>query len=113
MQTPFLRNDDGNEKSSYSDAISRREFVGITTAAGGALFAGGYAGAQSRTDSTLPQGAATSGRGGLLYPQQNQTRNVLDISGLWQFQLDPKEEGEAQGWFRSLPAPRQIAVQLE
>jgi beta-glucuronidase len=37
-------------------------------------------------------------------------RNLLDTSGLWQFQLDPREEGEAQGWFKALPAPRPIAV---
>ena len=37
-------------------------------------------------------------------------RNLLDLSGLWQFQLDPKEEGEAQGWFKALPAPRPIPV---
>jgi beta-glucuronidase len=48
--------------------------------------------------------------GGLLYPQQNLLRNVLDISGLWQFQLDPKEEGEAQAWFNALPSPRMIPV---
>jgi beta-glucuronidase len=35
---------------------------------------------------------------------------VLDTSGLWRFQLDPQEEGEAQGWFRALPAPRMIPV---
>lgn len=110
MQIPFVRNNNADEKGSHSDAMSRRDFVSITTAAGGGLLAGGHAGAQSRPDSSLPQGATTSGRGGLLYPQQNQVRNVLDTSGLWQFQLDPKEEGEAQGWFRSLPAPRQIAV---
>ena len=56
------------------------------------------------------RGRPRAGRGGLLYPQQNQLRNVLDLSGLWQFQLDPKEEGEAKGWFKALPAPRQIAV---
>lgn len=29
-----------------------------------------------------------------LYPQQNAIRNRLDLSGIWSFQLDPKEEGE-------------------
>jgi beta-glucuronidase len=48
--------------------------------------------------------------GGLLYPRQNSIRNVLDLSGLWQFQLDPTEEGEAQGWFKELAAPRPITV---
>lgn len=47
---------------------------------------------------------------GLLYPLQNQIRNLTDLSGLWQFQLDPKDEGERGGWFKALPSPRQIAV---
>jgi beta-glucuronidase len=54
--------------------------------------------------------SAIPGSGGLLYPQQNPLRNVLDISGLWQFRLDPKEEGEAQAWFNALPSPRMIPV---
>jgi beta-glucuronidase len=49
-------------------------------------------------------------RGGLLRPRQNQHRSVLDLSGLWQFQLDAKDEGEAARWFSALPAPRPIAV---
>ena len=49
-------------------------------------------------------------RGGLLSPQQNQTRNVLDLSGLWQFQLDPEDVGELQSWCDGLPAPRHIPV---
>ena len=47
---------------------------------------------------------------GLLYPQQNQIRNVLDLSGLWQFQLDPEGVGAARSWFDGLPAPREIPV---
>ena len=47
---------------------------------------------------------------GLLYPLQNHVRNVLDLSGLWQFQLDPQEEGETKGWYRALPNPRYIPV---
>ena len=39
-----------------------------------------------------------------------QVHRVLDISGLWRFQLDPQEQGEAQGWARALPVPRMIAV---
>ncbi|WP_414476071.1 beta-glucuronidase [Microvirga sp. M2] len=35
---------------------------------------------------------------------------MIDLSGLWQFQMDPQGEGEAQGWFRALPAPRVIPV---
>jgi beta-glucuronidase len=47
---------------------------------------------------------------GLLYPQQNQVRNVLDLSGIWEFQIDAKNEGEGQQWFNALPAARPIAV---
>lgn len=46
----------------------------------------------------------------MLYPQQNQARNVLDLSGIWQFQLDPQEQGAANGWPRKLPDPRPVAV---
>ncbi len=34
----------------------------------------------------------------------------MDLSGLWEFQLDPREEGQARGWVSALPAPRQIPV---
>ena len=78
--------------------------------AGAASLAGNRAVAQRQPDSPLPRGATAPGRGGLLYPQQNQVRNVLDASGIWQFQLDPQGQGEAQGWFTALPAPRPIAV---
>jgi beta-glucuronidase len=46
----------------------------------------------------------------MLYPQQNQTRQSLDLSGLWEFRLDPDGRGEADGRARALPAPRAIAV---
>lgn len=46
----------------------------------------------------------------MLFPQQNDRRNRLDLSGLWDFQLDPTEIGETQGWFTGLDAPRTIAV---
>jgi beta-glucuronidase len=60
--------------------------------------------------------AATASAGGpspaagLLYPQQNAHRNLVDLSGLWQFQLDPGKEGETACWFEGLPMPRTIAV---
>ena len=111
MQGPLLHSDDADETGSRSDAMSRRDFVSLTAmAAGAAWLVAGHAGAPSRPDPPLPQRATAPGRGGLLYPQQNQVRNRLDTSGLWQFQLDPQEEGEAQGWFRALPTPRLIAV---
>src|SRR5690606_31009671 len=46
----------------------------------------------------------------ILYPQQNQVRNLLDLPGLLQFQLDPDEAGAAAGWYETLPAPRPIPV---
>ncbi|NLD44428.1 MAG: beta-galactosidase, partial [Chloroflexi bacterium] len=46
----------------------------------------------------------------MLYPQQNDLRNVQDLSGFWDFQLDPTDVGEEQGWCRGLAAPRAIAV---
>jgi len=46
----------------------------------------------------------------MLYPQQNDIRNVLDLSGFWDFGLDPDHVGEEQCWFDHLPAPRTIAV---
>jgi beta-glucuronidase len=46
----------------------------------------------------------------MLYPQQNDTRNLLDLSGFWDFKLDPDDVGEAEGWFNGLSDPRTIAV---
>lgn len=66
--------------------------------------------AQERSGAAPVPVADTPARAGLLRPRQNGFRDVLDLSGLWSFQLDPREEGEAQGWSRALPAPRPIAV---
>ena len=46
----------------------------------------------------------------MLYPQQNDIRNKLDLSGFWDFKLDPDEIGEGKGWFNGLSSPRTIAV---
>jgi beta-glucuronidase len=54
--------------------------------------------------------SAAQPREARLLPQQNEIREVQDLSGLWQFQLDPKDEGAAGGWARGLAAPRSIAV---
>ena len=45
-----------------------------------------------------------------LYPQANEFREVLDLSGIWDFKLDPKDEGERLSWWKGLDAPRPIAV---
>src|SRR5688572_13661505 len=103
MQETSSRADDAADQATPRDTISRREILLGTVAAGTVAIVGGHADAQERPDTVHPRKGAP-GRGGLLYPQQNQLRNLLDTSGLWQFQLDPKEEGEAKGWFKALPA---------
>lgn len=46
----------------------------------------------------------------MLYPIQNDLRNKLDISGVWDFKTDPDEVGEQNGWFNGLVDSRPIAV---
>ncbi|HRP32837.1 MAG TPA: glycoside hydrolase family 2 TIM barrel-domain containing protein, partial [Agriterribacter sp.] len=45
-----------------------------------------------------------------LYPQQNQFRNVLDLSGIWRFQKDDDDKGETEQWYTGLKSSEQIAV---
>jgi beta-glucuronidase len=98
-----------------AEPISRRDFLHRTTAAGLAAAAVATGSDQAAAQAT-PPGRATapaapaSRRAGLLYPQRNQIRDLVDTSGLWQFQMDPNEEGESGRWFDALPAPRTIAV---
>lgn len=47
----------------------------------------------------------------MLYPQQNRFRNTQNLSGIWSFQTDAAQLGEASGWpVNGLPDPRPIAV---
>ena len=46
----------------------------------------------------------------MLYPQQNMFRNKLDLSGIWDFQIDPDQVGEQNGWYNGLAGARPIAV---
>ncbi len=46
----------------------------------------------------------------MLYPVQNDRRNKLDLSGIWDFQTDPDGEGEHHEWFSGLPSARPMAV---
>ncbi len=46
----------------------------------------------------------------MLYPIQNDVRNKLDLSGIWDFKIDPDEVGERDGWFNGLAEARPIAV---
>jgi beta-glucuronidase len=54
-----------------------------------------------------PSAAAREAR---LYPQQNELREVLDLSGMWDFRLDPKDQGVAEGWPNGIDESRAIAV---
>lgn len=45
-----------------------------------------------------------------LFPQQNNYRNTLNLSGIWKFQKDSLHLGEKENWQNGLPAPRDIAV---
>ena len=46
----------------------------------------------------------------MLYPIQNKIRNRMDLPGIWDFQVDPKETGQENGWFNRLPKAIPIAV---
>src|SRR5689334_3728863 len=46
----------------------------------------------------------------MLYPIQNDVRNKLDLSGIWDFQTDPDGAGEQEQWFNGLAGARPIAV---
>lgn len=46
----------------------------------------------------------------MLYPIQNDVRNTLDLSGIWDFKTDPQGVGEDGGWFNGLSDSRPIAV---
>ncbi len=99
--------DERHDDDPSARGVSRRDFLGKTAVAG--VGAAALGAGEARAGGLLPQTAQGSPRG-LLYPRQNQHRSVLDLSGFWQFQLDPKEEGEAARWWDALPSPRTIAV---
>lgn len=46
----------------------------------------------------------------MLYPIQNDVRNKLDISGIWDFKTDPDGVGKTSGWANGLVDPRPMAV---
>ncbi|MBD2757858.1 beta-glucuronidase [Spirosoma validum] len=45
-----------------------------------------------------------------LFPQQNDLRNTLNLSGMWQFKKDSLEVGEKENWQNGLTETRSIAV---
>ena len=46
----------------------------------------------------------------MLYPIQNNVRNKLDISGIWDFKIDPNGVGKDSGWANGLIDSRPMAV---
>jgi beta-glucuronidase len=46
----------------------------------------------------------------MLFPIQNDKRNKLDLSGIWDFKTDPQHSGEKDGWANGLEGPRPMAV---
>lgn len=84
-----------HDETVCSDYITRRDFLSCTTVAGigAASLMTAHANAESLSNinSLLAQQTqAATERHGTFYPQQNQVRNLLDLSGMWQFQLEPK-----------------------
>lgn len=97
------------------EGISRRDFLMSVGIAGGAAAAGPgpLPDADPATEPQqvdAPTEAGNSGLRGAMRPQQNQFRNLMDLSGFWRFQLDPKGEGEQANWKDELPSPRVIPV---
>lgn len=46
----------------------------------------------------------------MLYPVRNKYRNVLDLSGLWKFKIDPEKTGEQEKWFNGFESENDVAV---
>ena len=45
-----------------------------------------------------------------LFPQQNDIRNTLNLSGIWKFKKDSAGVGEKEKWYTGLNNYRSIAV---
>lgn len=45
-----------------------------------------------------------------LFPQQNNIRNTLNISGIWKFRIDSSDVGEKEKWYNGLSKTRPIGV---
>jgi beta-glucuronidase len=109
--------------------VTRRDFIGAASGAAvtiGAAVDGANAGALSATAvgspeaaalaahvAAIAQAAATAALASApskLYPHASETRATRDLSGIWKFRPDPKNEGEAQGWQNGLTQTRLIPV---
>jgi len=100
-------------------SITRRELLGgatgvvaATTVAAGSLGVAlsstsvQAAGADADVKATAPASAGIC----RLYPHESPSRTRRDLSGLWQFRLDPNDEGEAAGWSGGFEPARAIPV---
>ena len=70
----------------------------------GALGALGLAAAAAAESAPATAAPATQGEPTLLYPHPSATRTTRDLSGLWRFKLDARDEGVAARWFDGLAA---------
>ncbi|HZF43423.1 MAG TPA: beta-glucuronidase [Sphingomonadaceae bacterium] len=85
--------------------INRRQSLVIL----GASIVASTASPGMATAEQITRGASAT-RPSRLYPHESSTRSTEDLSGLWKFQLDPQDRGEATGWINGLPTPRRIPV---
>jgi beta-glucuronidase len=95
--------------------MTRRAMLGAVGSTAAVLVSGAAAPALAMTGTSPDVSAMTPGGNALqrmarLYPHESLTRSTRDLSGLWEFRLDPKDEGEAAGWHKSLSDTRAIPV---
>jgi beta-glucuronidase len=88
------------------ETTSRRDFLMLTTSVGLAASATTAAAEAQPRPAARRVGAVACA----LAPRQTATRNLLDLAGLWDFQLDPDGQGESRGWSTRLPTPVLIGV---
>jgi len=91
-----------------TESASRRDFLRLTASIG--LAAGAVNAAAAQPPAAPPPAGAARPVSCALLPQQNATRMLLDLAGLWDFQRDPDAIGERDGWATSLPSPTLIGV---
>jgi len=88
-----------------SETASRRDILLMTATAGLVAGAGAASGpASAAIDAPIRPLPCP------LQPQQNAMRSLIELAGLWDFQLDPDGVGETHRWDKALPAPTLIAV---
>ena len=91
MPESSTRDADSEAGGPRRDAAGRRVVLMGAAAAGAASLVAGRAPAQAPSGPAPAAVGADAGRGGgLLRPQRNAHRELLDTSGLWRFQLDPR-----------------------